>query len=49
MIDPSFLFNGLSLALLVWIGASVSGLRERVTRIETKLQMFCKGERHVQD
>ena len=46
-LDPNFILNGLSLALLIWIAGSVSGLRERVTRIETKLQIFCKGKHNV--
>lgn len=39
MIDVNFILNGCTLALVIWIAASVSGLRERVAHIEGYLKV----------
>jgi hypothetical protein len=39
VIDANFIMNGLTLAGILWIAATVSGLRDRVTKIEITLQL----------
>jgi hypothetical protein len=45
-IDPNFILNGCTLALLIWVAGSVSGLRERVARIESQIELL-KGKKYV--
>lgn len=44
ILDANFILNGCTLALVIWIAASVTGLRERVSRIEGFLQQRTKGQ-----